>query len=212
MKIVTVEEMSHLEQRSIESGISLEDLMENAGLSTARRVVQILNGIRGKRVMVLVGPGNNGGDGMVAARYLSDWGGLVTLYMTTSKRRDDKFEECRSRRVRIIENDEDEDHWALSSYLALTDLVLDAILGTGQNRPLDDSIADVLEKVREIKEQDPSVRFVALDIPTGVNADTGESHDKRPPVDITLTMTAPKIGLFSFPAALRGLEIFSSAI
>ena len=100
MKMVTVAQMRELERRAIEQGISEDSLMETAGLSVARRIAQLIDGIRGKRIVVLVGPGNNGGDGMVAARYLADWGGLVTLYMTTGRRREDKLEDCRARRVR----------------------------------------------------------------------------------------------------------------
>ncbi|MCI0779014.1 MAG: bifunctional ADP-dependent NAD(P)H-hydrate dehydratase/NAD(P)H-hydrate epimerase, partial [Chloroflexi bacterium] len=68
MKVVTVEQMRLLERRAVESGIEEDALMETAGLGVARSVAQLLDGIRGKRVVVLVGPGNNGGDGMVAAR------------------------------------------------------------------------------------------------------------------------------------------------
>ncbi len=107
MKVVTVEQMRLLERRAVESGIEEDALMETAGLGVARFVAQLLDGIRGRRVVVLVGPGNNGGDGMVAARYLADWGALITLYMTSARRRDDKFEDCRARRVRVVEASED---------------------------------------------------------------------------------------------------------
>ena len=81
MKMVTVAQMRELERRAIEQGISEDSLMETAGLSVARRIAQLIDGIRGKRIVVLVGPGNNGGDGMVAARYLADWGALVSGFV-----------------------------------------------------------------------------------------------------------------------------------
>ena len=62
MKIVTVAQMRELERRAVESGVSENSLMETAGLTAARRLAQITDGIRGKRIVVLVGPGNNGGD------------------------------------------------------------------------------------------------------------------------------------------------------
>jgi hydroxyethylthiazole kinase-like uncharacterized protein yjeF len=203
MKVVSVEEMRRLEARSVAAGVSLDSLMEAAGLAVARRITQMLDGVRGKRAMVLVGPGNNGGDGMVAARYLSDWGALVTLYMTSPRRRQDKFEECRTRRVRVVEAEEDVDQWALSSYLSLTDVVLDAVLGIGQDRGLDGTLRDLFAKLSEAKEHHAGLTLVALDVPTGVNADTGEADGVCPQMDMTITLGAPKVGLLRFPAAGR---------
>ena len=76
-----------------------------------------MGAVRGKRTVVLVGSGNNGADGMVAARYLADWGAVVTLYMTSARRNEVKFEECRERRVRIVEASEDLECWQLASYV-----------------------------------------------------------------------------------------------
>jgi hydroxyethylthiazole kinase-like uncharacterized protein yjeF len=202
MKVVTVEEMRQLEERSVGAGVSLDSLMEAAGLGVARRIGQLLNGPRGKRVLVLVGPGNNGGDGLVAARYLSDWGALVTLYMTSPKRGcDDKYEECRSRRIRILEADDGGDHFSLESYLSLTDVVLDAMFGIGQRFPLEGSFADVCHTLKKARRQQPSPMLIALDVPTGVDAETGAVDDACQSVDITLTLGVPKAGLFKFPAA-----------
>ncbi len=201
MKVVTVEQMRRIEQRSEGAGVSMDALMENAGLSVARRTTQMLDGVRGKRVIVLVGRGNNGGDGMVAARYLSDWGALVTLYMTSPRRREDKFEECRTRRVRVVEGRDDQDLWVLSNYLPLTDLVMDAVLGTGQDGPLDQSLQALFTKICETQRAGQGFKLVAVDVPTGVNADTGMVDDVCPKMDLTITLGAPKVGLFQFPAA-----------
>lgn len=196
-----MEQMRRLEERAVESGIALDQIMEAAGLSVARRIAQRSAGIRGARVMVLVGPGNNGGDGMVVARYLSDWGALVTLYMTASRRRQDRFEECRSRRIRVVEGQDDRDHWALSNYLPLTDVVVDAVLGIGQTLPLEADVAALLRLVGQFKRLHPGLTLVAVDVPTGVHADTGAVDDAVAPVDLTVTLGAPKLGLLRFPAA-----------
>ena len=201
MKLVTTAQMRQVEEQAAAAGVSLDALMETAGLTVARRIAQLLDGVRGKRLLVLVGPGNNGGDGMVAARYLSDWGALVTLYMTSSRRREDKFEECRSRRVRIVEARDDRDQVALSTYLPLTDLVLDAVLGTGQDRPLDGPLRDLFAKLCEVTERQRSLKLIAVDVPTGVDADTGAVDDACPKMDVTITLGLPKVGLFRFPAA-----------
>ena len=201
MKVVTTAQMRQMEERSVAAGVSLNELMESAGLAVARRITQLLDGVRGKRVIVLVGAGNNGGDGMVAARYLSDWGALVTLYMTAAQRREDQFGECRSRRIRVVEAQDDLDQWALSSYLPLTDLLLDAVLGLGRDRPLDGALRDLFSKLCEAKAAQPNLQVVSVDVPTGVNADTGEVDKMCPQVDMTITLGAPKVGLYRFPAA-----------
>ena len=201
MKVVTVEQMRLLERRAVESGIEEDALMETAGLGVARSVAQLLDGIRGKRVVVLVGPGNNGGDGMVAARYLADWGALITLYMTSARRRDDKFEDCRARRVRVVEGSEDPEQWQLGSYLALTDVVIDAVLGIGGDRPLEAELRRLMASLAELRRQPTRAKLVAIDLPTGVDADTGACDEACFPADVTLTLGAPKAGLFRFPGA-----------
>ena len=201
MKVVTVEQMRTLERRAVASGIEEDALMETAGLGVARRVAQLLDGIRGRRVVVLVGPGNNGGDGMVAARYLADWGALVTLYMTSARRRDDKFEDCRARRVRVVEAAEDPEGWQLASYLPLTDVVIDAVLGIGSERPLEGELRRLMGSLRELRREPARAKLVAVDLPTGVDADTGACDDACFPADVTLTLGAPKVGLFRFPGA-----------
>jgi ADP-dependent NAD(P)H-hydrate dehydratase / NAD(P)H-hydrate epimerase len=201
MKIVTVAQMRELERRAVDSGVSEDSLMETAGLSVARRIAQIIDGIRGKRVVVIVGPGNNGGDGMVAARYLADWGGLVTLYMTSGRRRDDKFEDCRARHVRVVEAVDDLGHLELASYVSLADVVVDAVLGIGNDRPLNDQLRVVFEELARLKREQPKLKYVALDVPSGLEADSGNTDDACFPATITLTLGAPKVGLYRFPGA-----------
>lgn len=201
MKIVTVQQMRALERRAVEAGISEDSLMETAGLSVAGRIGQMFDRVRGTRVVVLVGPGNNGGDGMVAARYLADWGALVTLYMTAVRRRDDKFEDCRARRVRVVEGADDIGYLQLASYVSLADVVVDAVLGIGADRPLNDTLRSVFEEVGRLKREQPSLRYVALDVPTGVDADSGWTDAACFNATTTLTLGAPKAGLFRFPAA-----------
>ena len=193
--------MRLLESRAAEAGVSAESLMESAGLAVARSVAHRLDGVRSKRIVVLVGPGNNGGDGMVAARYLADWGAVVTLYMTTARRREDKFEECRERRCRVVEASEDLECWQLGSYVSLADLVLDAVLGIGAHPGLDPVLRAIFESVSEMKAHAQRPLFAALDLPTGLDADTGECDDACFPADVTLALGAPKVGLLQFPGA-----------
>jgi hypothetical protein len=80
MKVVTVEQMQRIESESDEAGHSYATMMEQAGRSVAR-ALGARRDVRGKQVLVLVGPGNNGGDGLVAARYLSEAGARVMCYL-----------------------------------------------------------------------------------------------------------------------------------
>ena len=81
MKLVTADQMRRLEQACIPLGVSLDDLMERAGLEVARCARSLLGGAAGRRIVVLVGPGNNGADGFVAARHLQRWGAEVTAHV-----------------------------------------------------------------------------------------------------------------------------------
>lgn len=204
--------MRLLESRAADAGVSAESLMESAGLAVARSIARRLDGVRSKRVVVLVGPGNNGGDGMVAARYLADWGAVVTLYMTTARRREDRFEECRERRCRVVEASEDLECWQLESYLSLADLVLDAVLGIGAHPGLDPILRAIFESVGQMRMQPQHPLFAALDLPTGLDADTGECDEACFPADMTLALGAPKVGLLQFPGAGHAGEIETLAI
>lgn len=203
MKVVTAAEMREVEERAAQAGVSADALMEAAGLAVARRTAQMLENVRGKRVLALIGPGNNGGDGMVAARYLADWGALVTLCMTSLARRNDKLEECRARRLRIVDAFDDDGQWALRNYLSLTDLVLDAVLGIGARLPLDEPLRRAFEAVSDTRRANPALRAVAVDVPTALDADTGAVDEATPTVDLTLALGLPKAGLFRFPGAAR---------
>ena len=81
MKIVTSEQMRHIDQECIRRGTPGHVLMENAGRAVAEEVRRILEPVKQKQFLVLIGPGNNGGDGLVMARYLHDWGVQVSVYL-----------------------------------------------------------------------------------------------------------------------------------
>ena len=212
MRVVTAAEMREIEERAAQAGVSGDALMEAAGLAVARRTAQMLDNVRGKRVLVLTGPGNNGGDGMVAARYLADWGALVTLCMTSLALRNDKLEECRARRLRIVDTFDDDGQWALRNYLSLTDLVLDAVLGIGARLPLDEPLRRAFEALAAARQANSALRAVAVDLPTGLDADTGAVDEATPSVDLTLALGVPKVGLFRFPGAARAGRVETLSI
>ena len=193
MKIVTVAEMVATEQRAAqEYGLSSPMLMERAGRSVAEAVQARLEGeVGGLHVVVLAGPGNNGGDGRVAARYLSESGAIVAIY-------DWKRGEIESGGQATSVGD---DLAGLRAALTTADVVLDALLGTGHARPLAPTMAAACAMVANERQRRPDLYVVAVDLPSGLNADTGAVDPGTLAADLTVTLAVPKVGLLLFPGA-----------
>ena len=195
MKIVTIDQMRELEARAErELGMSSRVLMEHAGRSAADLFHRWAGDVQDRNVVLLIGPGNNGGDGLVVARHLKAWGARITLYLW-------KEGQIVLGGVGGLTMPVRDDLKHLRIALASADFALDAILGTGRSRPLDPTMRAVLAMVREERERRSSLRVVAIDLPTGVNADTGEADEGAIPADLTITLANPKVGLFFFPGA-----------
>jgi len=85
VKILTTEEMVQVEHQCASAGLTPDMLMENAGKAVAEEVRRILGTVVNQSILFLIGPGNNGGDGLVAARHLQDWGAKVAAYLTAER-------------------------------------------------------------------------------------------------------------------------------
>ena len=195
--IVTVDEMRELEARAArEYGLTSPILMENAGKSAAEILAQqIIPKDRSERslselaFLVLIGPGNNGGDGLVIARYLAQWGAQVSIY--TWK------EHTLTVRERQLPGDDTAEE--LEHAITDADYVLDALLGTGRSRPLPDSMRTLLGRVQQERKNRKTLRVIAIDLPTGMNADSGEVDSGTIHADDTITLACAKQGFFFFP-------------
>ncbi|MDD5094886.1 MAG: NAD(P)H-hydrate dehydratase [Dehalococcoidia bacterium] len=204
MKVVTVEQMIELERRSGEVGTPPEILMENAGLAVARRVLHVLGDVVDRSIMILVGPGNNGGDGLVAGRHLHDWGADVYLYLFNRNTRNDKnFSLDQERGIWWMDAAIDKDFPAFDKALSSSDLVIDSLFGTGKTRPMEGILKQALERVKREKEIRPGLKILAMDLPSGLNADTGAVDPACLTPDLTVTLGYAKIGLFQFPGAAK---------
>jgi len=204
MKVVTATQMKAVEQVAEEWGVSTDTLMENAGLAVARRVWDLLGRDPSALTLVLVGPGKNGGDGLVCARRLAEWGGRVMAYLCTPRPEPDpKRTLARETGVEEITAEEDPGLARLREGLASARVVVDAVLGTGPVRPLEGTLKTVFQALAEEKARRPSLWVVALDLPTGLRADTGEVDPLTPWADLTLTLGLPKMGLFLHPGLRR---------
>lgn len=198
-KIVTVEEMSQIERAADASGHSFAQMMEHAGKSIADAVLARIPDITGKHVLVLAGPGNNGGDGLIAARWLAEAGATLAIYLTKERPADDPYlPALKELGILIVIGEQDQRNRVLKLQLGRSDILVDAVLGTGFKLPLRGTAKQVLKAAKQSR----SRQFVvAIDCPSGVDCDTGEVAEESLAADLTVTLAAAKRGLFQFPGA-----------
>ena len=215
MKIVTADQMREIESRSERAGVSTDALMENAGLAVAKTARRMAGPLAGVPVVVLVGPGNNGGDGLVTARHLARWGASVTAYLCRDRPTPDpKLDAAAQAGVAVVRPFEDPDLARLDRLLHSAHLALDAILGTGRARPIRGRFEDILGSLSEARRQNPRLRLLAMDLPTGLNSDTGEVDPACVTPDVTVSLGYPKRGHLAFPGAdcVGNLEVVGIGI
>ncbi len=210
--LVTTEQMRYLEQATVEAGASWASLMEQAGWGVAQEAFHELGEVCGKRVVVLVGPGNNGGDGLVAARHLHDADAQVLLYIWHRKgpERDANWQQCRQRGMVEVVADTDDNQQRLNNLLHETDLVIDALLGMGTSRPVAGTLAAIVERVNHWRKtsrlrnhreagQLPLPAVLAIDMPTGIHSDSGQVLGVALAADRTIATGLIKRGLMAYP-------------
>ena len=202
IKVVTVPQMQALEDASEQAGVSKDTLMENAGVACARHIREHLAGCAGHRVVVLIGPGNNGADGLVIARHLRRWGADVVCYVVRGRPAvDTKMSDALAYDVAVADADDDPDFRMLDGLLSRSHLAVDAILGAGRYRPPEGTIADVIALVNRHRRERAGFAVVAIDLPTGVNPDTGAADAASIDAEATLALCYPKFGIANFPGA-----------
>ena len=202
---VTSDEMRRIDDVIIrEFQVDVLMLMENAGRATAIMGLQMLQGRTiGKRVACLVGGGNNGGDGMVAARHLANWGASVEMIVGTIK---DRMKNVPLGQLHILEKMGIpilSTHYILRDY----DLLIDGLIGYGLEGNPRDRIATI------IKDANASGRpILALDVPSGMNATTGKAYDPCIKATATLTLALPKTGFLAPGASLYVGDLYLADI
>ncbi|MBI3960842.1 MAG: NAD(P)H-hydrate epimerase, partial [Chloroflexi bacterium] len=212
LKIITVAQMQALERTANEGGHSYAQMMERAGAAVAEAIRERFPAADETPVLVLAGPGNNGGDGLVCARHLHDAGYPVRLYIwqrRTEPEHDyqEHFGQLAARGVESVRADADGDFTALAEWLHRAAVVVDSLLGTGSNRPIEGSLAGLLDQVNEVRvqrqqeENSGRLTVVAVDCPSGMDCDTGSLDPHAVSADVTATFAYAKSGHFRFPAA-----------
>ncbi|MCK9496698.1 MAG: NAD(P)H-hydrate dehydratase, partial [Dehalococcoidia bacterium] len=154
----------------------------------------------GAPILVVCGPGNNGGDGLVAARELVTWGASVAVYLTRSRGEDDaELAAVREAEIPVATAEDDPAFEELERWLAQAALIVDAVFGIGL-RPGERSVEgvprEVLLRMETARERIAPPRVMAVDVPSGVDADTGAADEVAVRADQTVTFQCAKLGLF----------------
>lgn len=214
ISVVTASEMRALEAAAFATGISYDAMMQRAGASVAAELENRLS-VAGQRVVVLAGPGNNGGDGLVAARRLRLAGAETAVILSRARDVDDPLVSAYLESGGALSVwDRDIAHAAALSTLADAHIVVDALLGTGASRPVSGNVGDMLSCLNQSREpgRRPGQILASVDLPSGLDADTGAVDSLTPHADLTVTFGFPKRGHFAFPGAACTGELVTSDI
>jgi NAD(P)H-hydrate epimerase len=203
MKLVTADEMRRLEHAAVAAGSSEAQLMEEAGLAVAQEAWMMLGTLEGRRIVVLAGPGNNGGDGLVAGRQLASWGADVAAYMPLNGGDPTRMEEFAMAGGTLARAEDDLDGEMHEALMTSPDLVIDALLGIGGSRAIDpgSGLARSLRRLAEVRAGHLPPKLIAVDLPTGLNSDTGDVDPLLVEPDITVTFGFPKVGMYQAPGS-----------
>jgi hydroxyethylthiazole kinase-like uncharacterized protein yjeF len=196
MKVLNCEQSRELEKKAVEAGMSYLELMENAGAAVVR-FMRKKSSLMNKKAVILCGKGNNGGDGFVAARLLSECGAQVFLLLTdgypVTEIAKAMFSRLRGTAVHIINYSENAD--AAKGLIADADFILDAIYGTGFHGGTAENLLPLFRAARH----SPAVT-IAVDMPSGANCETGAVEGECIKADYTVTFSTLKNGHLIRPA------------
>ncbi|MEE1014226.1 MAG: NAD(P)H-hydrate epimerase [Clostridia bacterium] len=184
---VTAKQMKEIEYQAYMQGIPYLTMMENAGKSAFKKIVNTYP-LQGKLVVVLVGKGNNGGDGYVVARYLKKTGCMVLVIMAEGLPVTDdaktNFQRCTDQKIEVVNYEPGITEFMLDG----ADYIIDAIYGAGFHGRFREPIDAIARKVNE-----SDAKVIALDLPSGLNADTGEADPHAISADLTITFARWKL-------------------
>ncbi len=193
LKIATAIEMKEIDRAAIEeNGISANILMERAGLAVSLKVKDLYYG---KKIVVLCGSGNNGGDGLAAARNLHNWGFKVNVLILAKKNSlspDSNAQYHMANKAGVTVEFRD----SINERDIHGGVVVDAVFGTGLSRHVKGGIAAAFHFIN-----DSGVPVISVDIPSGISSDTGEIMGEAVMADYTVTFGLPKRGHFLHPGA-----------
>ena len=199
---ISAEAMTGMDRKAHALGVPGETLMEHAGTAVAAcaRALAAHNGRESRPVLILGGPGNNGGDGFVAARRLADWGMTVIVVLVSSAEKPGTHDAARNWKrldglpgVTRVHAPVARDVAILAQGVDKAGVIVDALLGTGVQGRLREPVRAAVEMIR--RGRDAGVPVLAVDTPTAVDLTSGDLSDPVVRADMTITFHRPKIGL-----------------
>ncbi len=187
---ITVDQMYQIENKGHDMGFLKKFMMENAGAAATRRLIEKFGNVESKNVLIFVGVGNNGGDGMVMARHLAGYGAKVTVMLLGAPEK--------------IKTDESNWNWSLLQKMPSVkllsgenldfdftpDIIIDGILGTGITGEIREPYASAINYINNTN----CFKF-AVDVPSGVDPQTGETANIFVKADMTVTFHKMKQGI-----------------
>ena len=225
LKVVSVETLRSIEASAEKNGITIDTLFERVAEVVAGRVRQWIMDVPEPRVTVLVGSGNNGADGLLVATLLAqDPSVQVGVYLVKPRAADDPYlQKVQAANLFVADAENDQQHRVLRNMVASANLIVDGIFGIGAHLPIEGDLVKVFRNIQQALNEsiplpqeglliDPSSPseplpdfskpiIIALDCPSGVNADTGEVDKLALKADETITFIAAKTGLLLPPAS-----------
>ena len=201
MEVVNCEQMREIDRKTIEEfGIPGIVLMENAAKEVVKAVIEYLENPRDKKVIIFAGRGNNGGDGLAVARHLHNMGAQVEVILTHGEeglQGDSLINLNIIKKMGISTRCLDSE--SLGNILnksCKSDIIIDSIFGTGIRGEIEGEVRELIQKINQF-----SNYTISVDIPSGVNGDTGEICGVCIEADETITFALPKKGLLLYPGA-----------
>ena len=185
---ISVDQMYEIENRAHEMGFLKKFMMENAGAAAVRRLKERLGSLQSKNILIIAGLGNNGGDGLVAARHLAGYGSFVTVTLLGSPEK--------------IKTEESKWNWSLLQKMPSVklldkldpsikpDIIIDAILGTGISGMIKEPYASAIDLINKT-----DCFKMSLDVPSGVDPQTGATANIFVKSDVTVTFHKMKKGI-----------------
>jgi len=201
MKVVTSQQMKEIDRKAIEeSNLSGLTLMENAGLRIFQSLKNIYPDLRLKKIIIFTGSGNNGGDGFVVARHLYNYGVKVKVFLLSHSGKikgeaEENLNIINKMGVELFEAETTKLE-EIQRAIQNSNLIIDAILGTGLQGKVTGLKAKIIDLINIANKE-----VVAIDVPSGLDADTGKIEGPCIKATHTFTLALPKIGLLIFPGA-----------
>jgi NAD(P)H-hydrate epimerase len=187
---ITVDQMYNIENKGHDMGFLKKFMMENAGAAAVRRLLEKIDDVESKNILIFVGLGNNGGDGLVMARHLAGYGAKVTVMLLGSPEK--------------IKTEESNWNWSLLQKMPSVklmsgdsvnfdfkpDVIIDGILGTGITGEIREPYASAINYIN-----DTDCYKFAVDVPSGLDPQTGETANIYTKCDMTVTFHKMKQGI-----------------